>query len=154
MIFIFPDRFVCTRMIRRTHTRCVSYIFYVSYHSSSSTFSNTNDCYFFLPPLAAVVLVHWTRTRTCSRCFVAYPRIWSRRIFTGISFVFVQIFFCKTTIINGGILLNKHKSSSSSVTASEQSRRVAALSPRCVAVRSDAWVVVMLLHLDCFQRNK
>ena len=69
-LFRPPDRLVRTRMIRRTRTRYVPNIFHVPCNRSSSTCSDTAECYCFLRLLAAVVRLHRTGTRACSLCVV------------------------------------------------------------------------------------
>ena len=102
-----------------------------TYHTTAAatcTRGNTTEGYRFLRMLAAVVRLHRTGTRAWSRCVAVYLRIWSRRILHRYLFVFVQDFFSTSTWINPRTSWNKH-SSSSSVTASGQYRRVAASLP-------------------------
>ena len=130
---------------RYSHTR------YVSYNSSSSTCtrSNTTERYCFLRLLAAVVRSHRTGTCACSRCAVVYPWTWSR--------LFLHRYFCS------GIFFSKSTQtldffSTSIQTAAAWQRRDSIRGwlhhRRSVAVRSDAWVMVKLLHLGCIQRNE
>ena len=62
--FIFPGRGMYPYDTTWSHTR------YVSYMSSSSTCNDTTECCCFLRLLAAVVHLHRTGTRACSRCVV------------------------------------------------------------------------------------
>ena len=151
-LFMFPDRLVRTRMIRRTYTRYVSHIFYVSYHSSSSPCIDTTECYCFLRLLAAIVRLHRTGTRACSRCVVVPDMVTA---------YFVPVFFS----FSSGIFLPNQPESTlefheTSIKAAAAWQRRDSIGGwlhhlrRSLAVRSDAWVMVMLLHLDCIQRNK
>ena len=137
-----------------SHTRYVSHIFYVSYNSSSNTCSKATECYCFLRLLAAVVRLHRTGTHACPRCVVVYTRTWSRRILCRYCLVCVPgIFFP-----NQPESTLEFYETSIKAAAARQGRDSIAWwlhhLRRSIAVRSDAWVMVMLLHLDCIQRNE
>ena len=66
----------------------------VSPHSPSFGvfYNDTAECYCFLRLLAAVVRLHRTGTRACSRCVAVYLRILSRRILHRYFLVFFLVF--------------------------------------------------------------